>query len=173
MMSRMVEDLLFLARSDSLPLELQTVPAEQLLAGLARRAEALAQKRGAFLQTALSGDGRLRCDAQRINQAVLVLVDNAFKYGSPGEPINLSSSTRRGELLIEVADRGPGIPPEEMARIFERFYRGESTLEERGSGLGLAIARTIAGAHGGSLEAESRVGEGTHMFLHLPLADGL
>jgi PAS domain S-box-containing protein len=174
MMSRMVEDLLFLARSDSdsLPLDLQTVPAEELRGGLARRAEALARKHGAFLQTALSGKGRLRCDAQRINQAVLVLVDNAVKYGLPGEPVRLSSSTRQGELLIEVSDRGPGIPSEEMARIFERFYRGESTLEERGSGLGLAIARTIAGAHGGSLEAESRVGEGTHMFLHLPLADG-
>jgi PAS domain S-box-containing protein len=173
-MSRMVEDLLFLARSDSesLPLDLETVPVARLLGGLARRAEALARKHGASLQTALSSEGSLRCDPERIEQAVLALVDNAVKYGPPGEPIALSASTRPGELLIEVADRGPGIPPEELPRIFERYYRGEGSSQERGSGPGLCIAKTIAGAHGGSLEAESRLGEGTRMFLRLPLANG-
>ena len=113
----------------------------------------------------------MECDAQSIEQAVLILVDNAAKYGMPGESITLSSSTRQGELLIEVADRGSGMPPEELPQIFERFYRGEGSSEERGSGLGLAITKTIAEAHGGSVEAESRLGEGTHMYLHLPLAN--
>ena len=173
-MSRMVEDLLFLARSDSdsLPLDKQMVPVAWLLNKLARRAEALVSRRDTSLRTKLSGEGRLGCDAQSIEQAVLVLVDNAANYGTPGGSITLSSSTRQGELLIEVADRGPGIPPEELPQIFERFYRGESSSEERGSGLGLAIAKTIAEAHGGSVEAESRLGEGTHMFLRLPLANG-
>src|SRR5918998_1696722 len=173
-MSRMVEDLLFLARSDSdsLPLEKQMVPVAWLLNKLARRAEALVSRRDTSLRTKLSGEGRLGCDAQSIEQAVLVLVDNAANYGTPGGSITLSSSTRQGELLIEVADRGPGIPPEELPQIFERFYRGESSSEERGSGLGLAIAKTIAEAHGGSVEAESRLGEGTRMFLRLPLANG-
>ena len=172
-MSRMVEDLLFLARSDSdsIPLDKEMVPVAWLLGKLARRAEALACKRGTTLQTTLGGEGRLGCDAQSIEQAVLVLVDNAAKYGMPGGSITLSSSTRQGELLIEVADRGPGIPPEELPQIFERFYRGESLSEERGSGLGLAIAKTIAEAHDGSVEAESRLGEGTRMSLHLPLAN--
>jgi two-component system, OmpR family, sensor histidine kinase VicK len=147
------------------------IPVAWLLGKLARRAEALARKRGTTLQTTLGGEGRLGCDAQSIEQAVLVLVDNAAKYGMPGGSIILSSSTRQGELLIEVADRGPGIPPEELPRIFERFYRGESLSEERGSGLGLAIAKTIAEAHDGSVEAESRLGEGTRMSLHLPLAN--
>ena len=173
-MSRMVEDLLFLARSDSdsLPLDKQMVPVAWLLNKLARRAEALVSRRDTSLRTKLSGEGRLGCDAQSIEQAVLVLVDNAANYGTPGGSITLSSSTRQGELLIEVADRGPGIPPEELPQIFERFYRGESSSEERGSGLGLAIAKTIAEAHGGSVEAESRLGEGTRMFLRLPLANG-
>jgi PAS domain S-box-containing protein len=172
-MSRMVEDLLFLARSDSdsIPLDKEMVPVAWLLGKLARRAEALARKCGTTLQTTLGGEGRLGCDAQSIEQAVLVLVDNAAKYGMPGGSITLSSSTRQGELLIEVADRGPGIPPEELPRIFERFYRGESLSEERGSGLGLAIAKTIAEAHDGSVEAESRLGEGTRVSLHLPLAN--
>ncbi len=173
-MSRMVEDLLFLARSDSdsLPLDKQMVPVAWLLNKLARRAEALVSRRDTSLRTKLSGEGRLGCDAQSIEQAVLVLVDNAANYGTPGGSITLSSSTRQGELLIEVADRGPGIPPEELPQIFERFYRGESSSEERGSGLGLAIAKTIAEAHGGSVEAQSRLGEGTRMFLRLPLANG-
>jgi PAS domain S-box-containing protein len=173
-MSRMVEDLLFLARSDSdsLPLDKQMVPVAWLLNKLARRAEALVSMRDTSLRTKLSGEGRLGCDAQSIEQAVLVLVDNAANYGTPGGSITLSSSTRQGELLIEVADRGPGIPPEELPQIFERFYRGESSSEERGSGLGLAIAKTIAEAHGGSVEAQSRLGEGTRMFLRLPLANG-
>ena len=124
------------------------------------------------MQTTLSGEGYLRCDAQRIEQAVLVLVDNAVKYGPHGEPIALYSSTRRGELLIEVSDRGSGIPPEELPRIFERFYRGEDPPEESGSGLGLAIAKTTAEAHGGRVEAESHPGEGTRVSLYLPLISG-
>jgi PAS domain S-box-containing protein len=173
-LSRMVEDLLFLARSDSdsLPLHTEMVPVAWLLDRLAERAEALARKHGTSLQTTLSGEGRLRCDAQRIEQAVLVLVDNAAKYDSSGQPITLSSSTRQDELLIEVADRGPGIPTEELPNIFERFYRGGDPPEEPGSGLGLAITKTIAEAHGGSVGAESRVGEGTQIFLRLPLTNG-
>ena len=171
-MSRMVRDLLFLARSDSdsIPLDKRMVPVGWLLDQLARRAEALARERDMSLQSELSGEGGLQCDAQSIEQAVLVLVDNAGKYGKPGDPITLSSSTRKRELLIEVADRGPGIPSEELSHIFERFYRGERSPRERGSGLGLAIAKTIAEAHDGSVEAESRPGEGTRMSLRLPLA---
>ena len=173
-LSRMVEDLLFLARSDSdsLPLHTEIVPVARLLDRLAERAEALARKHGTSLQTTLSGEGRLRCDAQRIEQAVLVLVDNAAKYDSSGQPITLSSSTRQDELLIGVADRGPGIPSEDLPNIFERFYRGGDPPEEPGSGLGLAITKTIAEAHGGSVDAESRVGEGTQIFLRLPLTNG-
>ncbi len=173
-MSRMVEDLLLLARSDSdsLPLIMETVSVAWLLEGLARRAWALAREQEASLQTALSGEGRLRCDVERIEQAVLILIDNAARYGPSGGPITLSSSTRTGELLIEVADRGPGITPEELPHIFERFYRCENASEKPGSGLGLPIAKTIAESHGGRLEAESEVGEGTRMTLRLPLTDG-
>jgi signal transduction histidine kinase len=172
-MSRMVEDLLFLARSDSdsIPMHKQMVPVDGLLEELARRAEALARERGSSLHIKLSGEGRLRCDAENIEQAVLVLVDNAAKYGTPGEPITLTSSRRQRDLLIEVADRGPGIPPDELSQIFERFYRGERSSKQGGSGLGLAIAKTIAEAHDGSVEAESRRGEGTRMSLRLPVTN--
>ena len=174
MVSRMVEDLLFLARSDtdSLPLDRQTVHAAQLLGGIVRRAEVLVREHRARLRATLSGEGRVRCDAQRIEQAVLILIENAARYGTPGKPITLSSFARRGELLIEVSDRGAGIAPEELPHIFERFYRGEGSSEKRGSGLGLAIAKGIAEVHGGSLEIESHPGEGTRVSLRLPLVGG-
>ncbi len=175
MMSRMVEDLLFLARSDSdsLPLELRTVPVARLNDGLARRAEVLVRKHGASLKLALCGQGSLRCDPERIEQAVLVLIDNAAKYGPPGGQITLSSSTRADELQIEVADRGPGIAPEELPRVFERFYRCKNSSGEPGSGLGLPIAKTIVKGHGGRIGAASEVGEGTRVSLCLPLINGI
>jgi two-component system sensor histidine kinase VicK len=173
-MSRMVEDLLFLARSDlpsSLPLEFETVAVEPFLAELAGRAEMLSRERGATLETRLEGRGLVKVDPQRIEQAVLILVDNAAKYGRQRGGITLSSSVRSGELRIEVADRGPGIPGEELPRVFERFYRLDKARSRKmgGAGLGLPIARTIVEAHGGHVEAVSRLGEGTKMSVCLPL----
>jgi two-component system sensor histidine kinase VicK len=172
-MSRMVEDLLFLARSDSatLPLHFETVSVENLLAELAGRAEVLARERGATLETRLEGEGFVEVDGQKIEQAVLILVDNAAKYGPTGGVITLTSSVRSGELRVGVEDRGPGIPREKLPRIFERFYRLDKARSRRlgGAGLGLPIAKTIVEAHGGHVEAVSRFGEGTKMTLCLPL----
>ncbi len=172
-MSRMVEDLLLLARSDaeSMPLKLEVVPVPDFLGELAGRAEALARERGASFKAGLTGEGRLKIDSARVEQVVLVLVDNAAKYSPKGERVTLSSTTKPGELRIEVADRGSGIPEDDLPHIFDRFYRVDKMRERKqgGAGLGLSIARTIAEAHGGRLEAESRVGEGTRISLHLPL----
>jgi two-component system sensor histidine kinase VicK len=110
-------------------------------------------------------------DRGRVEQAVLILVDNAAKYGPPGGKVSLTSEARSGDLRVTVADEGPGIPEEELTRIFERFYRMDKTRSRKlgGSGLGLPIANTIVEAHGGRIEAESRVGEGTSMSICLPL----
>jgi len=175
-MSRMIEDLLLLARSDStsLPLNRETVAAAPFLAELAGRAEILVRERGAELETHLEGEGSLEIDPERVAQAVLVLVDNAAKYGPPGGRITLSSeTTRSGELRVKVEDRGPGIPKEDLPHIFERFYRVDKARSRMmgGTGLGLPIARTIAQAHGGHITAESRPGKGTRMSLYLPLLD--
>ena len=173
-MSRLVEDLLFIARSDagSLPLEPETLEAKAFLSSLAERAGTLAKENGATLETELSASGKLRVDPARIEQAVLVLVDNAAKYAADGGEITLASRTEAGELRLEVADRGPGIPEEYLSRIFERFYRPESEPGKRGgAGLGLPIASKIAELHGGRVEASRREGGGTIMTLYLPLAD--
>jgi two-component system, OmpR family, sensor histidine kinase VicK len=173
-MTKMVEDLLFLARSDSatVPLDLEQVPAATFLAEVAGRAEILARERGAELEAELLfGEGELEVDRDRIERAVLILVDNAAKYGPPRGKITLSSTTDSGELCVAVTDQGPGIPEEELAHIFERFYRVDKTRARKqgGTGLGLPIAKTIVEVHGGRIEAKSRVGEGTRMSLYLPL----
>ncbi len=170
--------LLFLARSDSasLPLKSEIVSAEPFLAELAGRVEVLVRERGAKPRVkSLKGKGRLRIDPRQIEQAVLVLADNAAKYGPPGGTVALSSTTGSGELCIQVADEGPGIPEEELAHVFERFYRVDKARSRKqgGMGLGLPIAKTIVEAHGGRIEAQSRVDEGTRMRIFLPLAADL
>jgi len=172
-MGVLVDDLLFLARSDAgaPPLEREFVPARWLLGRVAERAEALARQRGVALTVELAGEGYLEADPDRIEQAVLVLVDNAAKHAGAGTGVTLRAEARAGALRIDVVDRGPGIPPEELPLIFDRFYQvGDRRARKKGgSGLGLSIARTIARAHGGSLAADSTLGLGTTMTLVLPL----
>jgi signal transduction histidine kinase len=172
-MSRMVEDLLFLARSDSafLPLTFEMVTVEPFMTELAGRAAILSHERGVTLETKLEGEGLVRMDTQRIEQAVLILVDNAAKYGQSGGKVTLASSVRSDELRIQVEDRGPGISGEELPRIFERFYRLDKARSRKlgGAGLGLPIAKVIVESHGGRIEAVSRLGEGTKMTLCIPL----
>ena len=126
---------------------------------------------GASFEAHLSGEGNLRADPARIEQAVLILVDNAAKYSPAGGRITLSATTETGELLIRVEDHGPGIPNEHLPHIFERFYRVDKARARKqgGTGLGLSIAQTIVQAHGGRIEAENRTAGGTRVSIHLPL----
>ena len=175
-MSRLVDDLLFLARSDAsrVPIEPREVDAAALIGALAMRAETLVRERGTTLNAEIDVSGTIRADPDRIEQAVLVLVDNAAKYGPDGEPIDLGAESRDGTLLIEVADRGPGIPPDEVERVFERFYRvggdGGGRRSASGVGLGLSIAAAITEGHGGSVAALPREDGGTVMRITLPMA---
>ena len=174
-MSRMVEELLFLARSDSSSpsLEPETVSVPPLMSDLAGRATVLARERGATLATDIRAEGVLHADPNRLEQAVLILVDNAIKYGPPGGTLTLRSDvTSQGELRITVEDEGPGISKEDLPRVFERFYRVDKARSRRmgGAGLGLPIAKTIVEAHGGHIAAESRTGHGARMSIYLPLA---
>jgi two-component system sensor histidine kinase VicK len=173
-MSRLVDDLLFLARSDAarVPLEMSTVGSDHLVDRLVRRAEVLARERGATLAANVQGDGPLAADPDRIEQAVLIMVDNAAKYGPPGGTVELNARTHDGRLIVEVSDRGPGIPDEQLSRVFERFYRLDAGGRDRtsgGAGLGLSIAAAIVEGHGGRISATRRKGGGTTMSLSLPL----
>ncbi len=173
-MTKLVEDLLFLARSDadSVPLDREAAPAEPLLLELSERARMLARGAGVALETRLDGYGTLDVDSARIDQAVMILVDNAAKYSPPDGVVRLASSSWRNEFIIEVADQGPGIREDDIPFVFERFRRVDKVRNRQrgGTGLGLAIAKTIIDAHQGRIEVHSRVGEGTRMRIYLPLA---
>jgi two-component system sensor histidine kinase VicK len=176
-MTHLVEDMLLLTRSDSdsLPLQMEAVDLEPFLAELAQRARMLAGERGASLDAELMATGRSELDRARIEQVALILVDNAAEYGASGGPITLAASeARTGEFVIEVRDRGPGIPEADLPFIFERFYRADKARARRqsGAGLGLTIARAIIEAHDGRIEAMNRPGGGMIMRFWLPKRAG-
>jgi two-component system sensor histidine kinase KdpD len=112
----------------------------------------------------------LHVHAALIEQALFNILENAARFSPAGEAVRVTTSCPEGSLLIEVADRGPGIPEDERARIFDMFYsvsRGDRAPQ--GTGLGLAICRGMIGAHGGSVEALPSAGVGTIIRISLPL----
>lgn len=107
-------------------------------------------------------------DPDRFTQVLWNLLENAYKYGPPGSPIRVEAELREDEVLIKVADRGPGIPREEHERIFQRFYR-LNRIHTKGSGLGLAICQGFVKAHGGRIWVDDREGGGSVFCIALRL----
>ena len=102
-------------------------------------------------------------------------MSNAIKYTPDGGHIDLSAAPAAGGIAVRVSDNGIGIPPEDVPRLFERFYRVEKarTSDAGGTGLGLAIAKEIIDAHGGEIRVESEPGHGTSVFVLLPYQTAL
>jgi signal transduction histidine kinase len=135
--------------------------------------EAKARASGVSLEAEVNGEGiSVLGDAIRLKQAVINLVDNAIKYNRPGGSVVLGISRRGDKVVIEVRDTGPGIAAEDVPLIFDRFYRVDKSRSRAagGSGLGLAIVRKIAEDHGGMVEVESVVGQGSAFRLILPVS---
>jgi two-component system sensor histidine kinase VicK len=170
-MSRLVDDLLISARNASAapPLELSEVDAGDVVRRLVSRAEVLTRERGATLDPRVNGDAVLPLDPARLEQAVLILVENAAKYGPPGGVVRLHAEVGAGGLRLSVSDDGPGIPAEEVDRIFDRFYRVRHRGRlATGTGIGLSIARAIVDGHGGEIVVRSASGWGTTMEIIIP-----
>jgi heavy metal sensor kinase len=108
-------------------------------------------------------------DRDLLKQMVLNIAENAVKYSQPGGRVTLSLSKSDSRARIVVEDTGPGIPPEQLPRVFERFYRGNDRSKAGGSGLGLAIAQWVARAHHGEIKVESKVGRGSTFSAILPM----
>lgn len=108
-------------------------------------------------------------DFPLMQQVLKLLVDNAVKYTPSGSSLRISSDRSEGMVVIEIADRGPGIPEVERQHIFEKYYRGQNCRDKAGGlGLGLAIARTIMQAHGGQIWVTSNNGTGSVFHLSVP-----
>jgi two-component system sensor histidine kinase MprB len=110
----------------------------------------------------------VRGTAARLDRAVANLLDNAGKFSPPGSTIEVQLSAKAGLAELTVADRGPGVPPEALPHVFDRFYRADAARGLPGSGLGLAIVKQIVDGHGGRVTLETRPGGGTVARLRLP-----
>lgn len=109
-------------------------------------------------------------DPDRIRQVILNLLTNALQYTPSGGQVIIGVSEAAGEVRVQVVDTGPGIDPENLPHVFDRFYRGDKSRARGtgGSGLGLAIVRSITELHGGRVEVQSSRGSGTSFVVHLP-----
>jgi two-component system phosphate regulon sensor histidine kinase PhoR len=174
-MERLIDDLLELSRAESarVPLEREEVLLRNFLSRVAESHRLAAERAGKTLEVVAS-EGTLRADVRKLTLAVSNLVDNAIKYGKEGGRVTLSGKIEPTGCILEVKDDGPGIPPEDLPRIFERFYRVDKgrSREMGGTGLGLSIAKHIVESHEGTLQAESRLGVGTRFVIRIPGTPG-
>jgi signal transduction histidine kinase len=165
-----VDELLDLARlqSGSIPLDLEEVSAKTLLeeAAKAHRADAQAKKVTLEADPVLD-EIRVRADPQRLRLVFQNLLENALHHTPEGGRISVRALEGTENVRFEVSDSGPGIPEDQQARIFEKFYRG-SAGDGGGAGLGLSIARDVVRAHGGEIGVESAPGRGSTFWFTLP-----
>lgn len=190
-MARLVGDLLTLARIESgqMPMARDALDLNDLLPRWVERFRARTTACDIALVAALDPLPEISGDAGRLEQVVANLLDNALKYSHAGGAIAVTakstalvSATRSSILMwrrviepppqnwitISVADTGAGIPPEDLPRLFERFYRGDHARVAGGTGLGLAIAQELVVAHGGAITVESELGRGSTFTIRLP-----
>ncbi len=170
----LANDLLLLAAAENGTLALTTTDFDLslLLEEAENAARPQAVERGIALSLEVEGTTYVHGDRPRLAQLFDNLISNALKFTPEGGAVTVRASTAGGRLVVEVADTGIGIPDDELARLFDRFYRARSAKVRNvgGTGLGLAIAKTIADAHGGELHVTSELGRGTTFQVLLPTA---
>ncbi|MDO7906279.1 HAMP domain-containing sensor histidine kinase [Paenibacillus sp. JX-17] len=176
-MTRMVTQLLTLAQSDANQLELKLSPVDlsSLLEKTARGFAELAESKGILVTAAVEPGIEISGDPERLYQLLVILLDNALRYTPNGGRIQVEASVRGGQIYTSVRDTGSGIPPEDMPRIFDRFYRGNKARTRQGedgyegTGLGLSIARWIVEQHGGRIRVSSQLGAGSQFTIQFPM----
>jgi two-component system OmpR family sensor kinase len=171
---RLVEDLLDLARIDAGQISFERHPVElgDLMDAVIERLSLRAGERNVRIEAHLPALPTVIGDGDRLAQVFTNLLDNAIKHTPEGSRVALRGEVEAGWVSIHVDDTGPGIPEDELSRIFQRFYqldKARSGGRGRGVGLGLAISREIVQAHGGRLVAQSVVGRGSRFTVQLPI----
>lgn len=171
-MTKLVSDLLVVARSDNKALKLkpQKFNLSALIEQTARLMQPLAEQKKIDLQAENLPKVEIQADEQKIRQLVLILVDNAVKYTPDGGRVSVRyESTEKGRVCFAVSDTGIGIAKEDQAKVFDRFYRVDKarSREMGGNGLGLAIAQEIVHLHKGRIWIQSELGQGTTFFVEL------
>lgn len=174
-LSRLVDDLRLLSLADAgeLPLALEAIEPKVLL----ERAQARFQIQSEQRQVQLSVEAPqhlppIRVDSERMAQILDNLIQNALRYTSPGGKIWLRAALDNKQIVLQVSDNGSGIAEQDLPRIFDRFYRADSSRSQNGeSGLGLAIVKSLVEAQGGKITVESALGKGTTFAIYFPIGE--
>ena len=172
-LSRLVTQLLFLCREDAGVATggQQPVRLDDLVREVAEHMQVAASEKNLTLNVEGPAACRVLGDPDRLRQLLFNLLDNAIKYTPPGGTVTVCGESPNGNVRVVIGDTGVGIPPDNLPHVFERFYRVDSSRSDEtgGAGLGLAICRSIAEAHGGRVQIESKHMEGTKVTLTLPV----
>jgi len=171
-MARLVDNLLDMTRIESgaVAVKKEWTPIEEVVGSALGHLDLQASDHS--VRTEVPGDLPLApLDGVLIEQVLINLVDNAFKYSPPGTTVTVGAHRDGGELVVEVSDEGPGFAPDDLSRAFDKFYRAKAVRSTRGSGLGLAICAAIVLAHGGRIWAENRAAGGARLSFSLPLGE--
>ena len=174
-LSGLLEDLFALSRLEApeLSLQIEVFPLDEMVEDIITSQRAHAERAGIALSCSFDGKQFAACaDRKLLYRAVTNLVENAIRYSLPGAVIAIRMRELNGSVGCEIADTGIGMSPEELSRVFERFYRAPKAraLHSRGTGLGLNIVQRIFENHGAALEVQSAVGQGTRWHFSLPAA---
>jgi signal transduction histidine kinase len=170
-MRHLVDDLLQLSRLESGQVVMERQPLDLLgmLRASARRAGRLAQERAISLDLDLAALPMVRGDEHWLDEVFGNLLENALRHTPDGGRVTVRARSVGGRISVEVHNTGSYIPPEELSRVFERFYQVDRSRASQGAGLGLAIVREVVIAHGGEVEAKSSPDAGTTFVVQLPV----
>lgn len=170
-MSRLINDLLDTVRLQAgrLSLDVEDVVIDDVLHQTEETFQPIAEEKHVRLEVAPDGPGMVRADPLRLSQIMGNLLGNALKFTPPHGSVTLNAKAQGDDVLFQVRDTGPGIPPDQLDHLFDKFWQARPT-DHRGAGLGLAIARGLVEAHGGKIWVESAVGAGSTFAFTVPAA---
>jgi len=158
------------AESGAMPLRREPVPLAAIVARAVDLYHDAADAKGVTLSAAPTSDVVVNADRTRLEQVAANLIDNAVKYTPAGGRVDVAIARDPSKAVLRVSDTGPGIPGDEVPRIWDRLFRGDRSRAERGLGLGLSLVKAVVEAHGGSVHVDSRVGQGSTFSVELPEA---
>ncbi|MDB5033354.1 MAG: multi-sensor signal transduction histidine kinase [Chlorobi bacterium] len=171
-LDRLASDLLLLATVATMGSELirHTVSLTEMVMECVTEVEGVAARR-VILDLDLEDVPEIQSVPPILSRALVSVIDNAAKYSPEGGTVRIRVFSTEQRVLVEVADQGPGIPPEDLPRVFDRFYRGDRSRSTQGTGLGLPIVKAVMELHGGDVVIDSNPGTGTLVRLGFPLRE--
>ena len=171
-LTQLVEELLELSKIESgrVPLEKRLIKPEDFINAACTRMDLQAQRAGLQLKNSVKPKlPKTMVDPIRLEQVLVNLIHNAIKFTPPGGHVEVSAYEEAEFIVYLVKDTGKGIPPKDLERVFERFYKADRSRSEKGTGLGLSISRHLVEAHNGRIWAESQPGQGSTFFFRIPI----